>query len=116
MVFQFGDGEIPCPLCVPQRVAMLGSGFGIVLHFRHGYSGRSIGRAFSGPCSSRSCRCGRYWIVVCPRPGHDYLGSAVLGLPMPVWSVVIAVALLASFATELALFDDGRLRVPRGRP
>src|SRR5262249_44826366 len=49
---------------------------------------------------------------IVPRPGHEYVGSAVLGLHMPVWSVVIAVALLLGFAVRYVLFgapraDDG---------
>jgi ribose/xylose/arabinose/galactoside ABC-type transport system permease subunit len=44
-----------------------------------------------------------------PRPGHDYIGSAVFGIHMPVWSVFIAVALLAGFALRFALFGSPRL-------
>jgi hypothetical protein len=49
---------------------------------------------------------------IAPRPGHEYVGSAVFGLHMPVWSVVIAVALLLGFAIRYTLFgapraDDG---------
>ena len=43
-----------------------------------------------------------------PRPGHDYVGSAIFGLHMPVWSVFIAVALLLGFAVRLALFGGPR--------
>jgi disulfide bond formation protein DsbB len=43
-----------------------------------------------------------------PRPGHAYVGSAVFGIHMPVWSVFIAVALLAGFAVRLALFGAPR--------
>ena len=28
---------------------------------------------------------------ITPRPGHSYVGSAVFGLHMPVWSVIISV-------------------------
>ena len=43
MAFQYYGGEIPCPLCLLQRVAMFGVCFGIILHFRHGYSARHDG-------------------------------------------------------------------------
>ncbi len=43
------------------------------------------------------------------RPGHAYPGGAVLGLHMPVWSVVIAFAVLLAFAATLAVFDGERL-------
>ena len=45
-----------------------------------------------------------------PRPGHSYIGSAVLGLHMPVWSVVIAVAILLAFAIKLAVLGGDDLR------
>jgi hypothetical protein len=45
-----------------------------------------------------------------PRPGHSYIGSAVLGLHMPVWSIVIATAILAAFAIKFAVLGDEHLR------
>jgi disulfide bond formation protein DsbB len=50
MTFQYG-GEIPCPLCLLQRVAMFGVCFGIILHFRHGYSAATTASA----CCSHFC-------------------------------------------------------------
>jgi hypothetical protein len=43
-----------------------------------------------------------------PRPGHAYIGGAVFGVHMPVWSVFIAVALLLGFAVRLAIFGGPR--------
>jgi disulfide bond formation protein DsbB len=43
MVLQYANGEIPCPLCLLQRVAMFGVCFGIILQFRHGFSYRNTG-------------------------------------------------------------------------
>ena len=40
---------------------------------------------------------------ICPRPGHSYVGSAVLGLHMPVWSVLVAVGVLAGFTAVLVV-------------
>jgi hypothetical protein len=52
---------------------------------------------------------------IVPRPGHAYVGSAVFGAHMPVWSVLIAVALLFGFAVRLALFGGPRaLPEPEG--
>jgi hypothetical protein len=44
-----------------------------------------------------------------PRPGHSYIGSAVLGLHMPVWSVIIAAAILLAFAIKLAVLGGEQL-------
>ena len=46
-----------------------------------------------------------------PRPGHAYIGSPIFGIHMPVWSIIIALALLAAYALKLALLGgDENLR------
>jgi len=42
-----------------------------------------------------------------PRPGHEYIGSAVLGLHVPVWSIIIAVMILGAYAVKLVFLDGG---------
>ncbi|WP_291563096.1 disulfide bond formation protein B [Bradyrhizobium sp.] len=110
MVLQYDGGEIPCPLCLLQRVAMFGVCFGIIMHFRHGYSARNdgVGMLFALLLMMVSVR--QTLLDIYPRPGHSYIGSAVLGLHMPVWSVVIAMAILAAFAIKFAILGDEHLR------
>ena len=43
MVLQYVYGELPCPLCLLQRVAMLGVCFGLMQNFRSGFSDRNLG-------------------------------------------------------------------------
>ncbi len=113
MVLQYYGGEIPCPLCLLQRVAMFGVCFGIILHFRHGYSARhdGIGMLFALVLLIISVR--QTLLDIAPRPGHSYIGSAVLGLHMPVWSVIIAAAILFAFAIKLARFSAANFRAIR---
>jgi disulfide bond formation protein DsbB len=108
MVMQYGFGEIPCPLCLLQRLAMFGVCFGLVLQLRSGASerGTGIGLIFSVVLLVISVR--QTLLDIFPRPGHDYVGSAIFGVHMPVWSVFIAVALLFGFAVRLALFGGAR--------
>ncbi len=103
MVLQYYGGEIPCPLCLLQRVAMFGVCFGIILHFRHGYSARhdGFGMLFALLLLIISVR--QTLLDIYPRPGHSYIGSAILGLHMPVWSVIIALAILFAFALKFAV-------------
>ena len=42
MAYQYLNHEIPCPLCILQRVALFGVAFGIVQNFRSGYSDRNM--------------------------------------------------------------------------
>ena len=109
MVLQVAGGEIPCPLCLLQRVAMFGICFGLVRHFRHGYDARNIGMGLVWALFLLMVSVRQVLLNIVARPGHAYPGSAVLGLHMPVWSVVIAFAVLLGFASTLALFDGKRL-------
>jgi disulfide bond formation protein DsbB len=110
MVFQYYGGEIPCPLCLLQRVAMFGVCYGIILHFRHGYSARNDGISMLFALFLLIVSMRQTLLDIYSRPGHSYVGSAVLGLHMPVWSVVIAVAILLAFSIKLAVIDGEQLR------
>jgi disulfide bond formation protein DsbB len=109
MVLQYVDGEIPCPLCLLQRVAMFGICFGLVRHFRRGYDTREIGVSLIWALVLLIVSVRQVLLNIVARPGHAYPGSAVFGLHMPVWSVVIAVAVLLALATVLAVFDSKQL-------
>ena len=111
MVLQYGNGELPCPLCLLERFAMFGICFGIIRNFRHGFSYRNTGY---------SLLCAIFLLVVAvrqtlldiyPRPGHAYTGSAVFGLHMPVWSIVVALCVLTAYAVKLSVLgEDASLR------
>lgn len=107
LYFQYALAELPCPLCLLQRIALFGVCFGVMLSFRNGFSHAHSGISliFSVLLLVVSAR--QTLLDIYPRPGHAYVGDAVLGLHMPVWSVLIAVALLAGQAIQLALFGDG---------
>jgi disulfide bond formation protein DsbB len=115
MVLQYAFGEIPCPLCLLQRAAMFGVCFGIIRHFRDGASDRSMGIAQGFALLLLVIAARQTLLDIVPRPGHAYIGSAVLGLHMPVWSVLIALALLAAFTAKLvALGRDAPPRASAG--
>jgi disulfide bond formation protein DsbB len=109
MVMQYAFGEIPCPLCLLQRYALFGCCFGVVMQLRstHSERGAGIGAIFAVVLLVISVR--QTLLDLFPRPGHAYVGSAVFGIHMPVWSVLISVALLGGFAVRLALFGAPRL-------
>ena len=116
MVLQYAAGEIPCPLCLLQRVAMFGICFGIIHHVRDGYDARNIGVGLVWALYLLVISVRQVLLNIVARPGHAYPGSAVLGLHMPVWSVVIALAVLLAFAATLALVDGDRLSVTPPSP
>jgi disulfide bond formation protein DsbB len=104
MVMQYAMNEIPCPLCLLQRVAMFGCCFGLVVQLRSDNAERGTGIALIFAVLLLVISARQTLLDLFPRPGHDYVGNAVLGIHLPVWSVIIAVALLLGFAIRLALF------------
>jgi disulfide bond formation protein DsbB len=110
MILQYYGGEIPCPLCLLQRVAMFGVCFGIILHFQHGYSAQNTGISMLFALFLLIVSARQTLLDIYPRPGHSYIGDAILGLHMPIWSVVIALAILTAFAIKLAVLGGEDLR------
>ena len=108
MIMQYAFGEIPCPLCLLQRFAMFGCCFGLIQQLRSGNSERGTGISLIFSILLLVISVRQTLLDLFPRPGHDYIGSAIFGVHLPVWSVFIAVALLSGFAIRLALFGGPR--------
>src|SRR5689334_3573984 len=108
MTMQYAFGELPCPLCLLQRVALFGFCFGTMLSFRWGFSWRNSGISLLFAVLLLVVSVRQTLLDIYLRPGHAYIGSAVLGLHMPVWSVVIALALVIAQAVQLVVFGGQR--------
>ncbi len=106
MTLQFVYGELPCPLCLLERVALFGVCFGIILNFRHGFSYRNTGLSLLFAILLLIVSVRQTLLDIYPRPGHAYIGSAVFGLHMPVWSILIAVAILTAYAVKLIVLGN----------
>jgi disulfide bond formation protein DsbB len=102
-ILQYAGGEIPCPLCLLQRVAMLGVCFGLILDLRETPSLRNAGLSMIFALLLLVISVRQVLLDIYPRPGHEYIGSAIFGLHMPVWSVLIAAAMLLAFALKFAV-------------
>lgn len=111
MVLQYAYGEVPCPLCLLQRVALLGICFGIMQNLRGPFSYQNTGFSLVFALILLVVAARQTLLDIYPRPGHAYVGTAVLGLHMPVWSVVIALMILLAYALKLAVIgSDQHLR------
>lgn len=108
MGFQYLNGELPCPLCLLERAAMFGVCFGILLQIRDGFSYQNTGFSLLAALFLLIVSTRQTLLDIYPRPGHEYIGSAVFGLHMPVWSIIIALALLLGFALKLAVLGGDR--------
>ena len=103
MTLQYVNGELPCPLCLLERVAMLGVCFGIMLNFRRGFSYQNTGFSLLFAIVLLVISVRQSLLDIYPRPGHEYIGSAIFGIHMPIWSIIIALALLTAYAIKLAI-------------
>ena len=113
-VLQYAAGEIPCPLCLLERLAMFGIGYGVILNLRTGFAERNTGISLVFAVLLLIIASRQTLLDIYPRPGHEYIGTAILGLHMPVWSVVIALCVLTAFALKLTILggDDHRRANP----
>ncbi len=108
MGFQYLRGELPCPLCLIERAAMFGICFGILLQLRSGFSYQNTGFSLLSALFLLIVSTRQTLLDIYPRPGHAYVGSAIFGIHMPVWSILIALALLIGFALKLAVLGGDR--------
>jgi disulfide bond formation protein DsbB len=106
MTFQYMKGELPCPLCLLERVALFGVCFGIMRNFRHGFAYRNTGLSLLWTIFLLVVSVRQSLLDIYPRPGHAYVGSPIFGLHMPVWSIVIALALLTAYAIKVTLVGN----------
>lgn len=99
---QFAKGELPCPLCLLQRLAMLGVGAGALLNVRYGVRPRHYGLAlasaiFGGAVAGRQ-------VLLHIAPGDPGYGEPLFGLHLYTWSFV-AFASIAVIISVMCWFD-----------
>ena len=111
MTLQYANGELPCPLCLLQRIALFGICFGIMQNFRSGFSYQNTGFSLLFAILLLIVSVRQSLLDIYPRPGHEYIGSAIFGVHMPVWSIIIALCILIAYAVKLAVLGgDEHLR------
>ena len=114
--FQYGLGETPCPLCLLQRMGMLGVLVGLALNtafgFRREHAAVIIGAALVG--GSFSVR--QILLHIAPVEGEPTgYGSAVLGMHLYTWAALVFLTTIAGTAVFLCLIRDepaGTVRRP----
>lgn len=108
-VFQFGMGEMPCPLCITQRMAMMAASLGPVYvivsalrdrltttKFMVGLGMAVVGAVVGAVMSTRQ-------IELHILPGDPGYGTAIMGLHLYTWALVTFVVVVL-FAGALLLF------------
>lgn len=75
---QFVEGEFPCPLCLLQRLAMLGVAFGAMLNLRYGIHTRHYGVSLLSAVFGASISIRQILLHI--DPSDSGYGSPVLGM------------------------------------
>ncbi len=101
-IFQFVFKELPCPLCILQRVGFIATSIGFLLNLRYGlrpshYALALLAALFTAFVALRQMA---LHIV----PGTGAYGSSVFGLHMYTWSFIVSM-LIVLFTTIILGFD-----------
>ena len=103
---QFADHEFPYPLCLLQRLGMLGVAFGAMLNLRYGirpshYGVSLLSAVFGASVSVRQ-------ILLHIVPGTGGYGTPVWGLHLYTWAFIVFV--VAIFLIAIMLVLDGQFK------
>lgn len=105
LYFQFGLDEDPCPLCLLQRMGMIGVIFGLSLNIFFGFDAKhfalviisaTVGALFSGR---------QVLLHICKGPNDSGYGTPIFGLHLYTWGVLIFIASILGSAVFL-LFSN----------
>ncbi len=101
MYHQYFMGEIPCPLCLLQRVAFLGFAYGAMMQFLGSHRLKYVGVSLFF-ASLLLVISGRQSLLdICHTQGHEWVGSAIWNIHMPVWSFILGLGLVFFVACDL---------------
>ena len=84
---QFVEGEFPCPLCLFQRLAMLGVAFGAMLNLRYGIHTRHYGVSLLSAIFGASVSIRQILLHI--DPSDSGYGSPVLGMHLYTWAFIV---------------------------
>lgn len=101
--YQLVMHELPCPLCLLQRIGLIISGFGFLFNVYFGlrnlhYGMVIIGSILTGIMASRQ-------VFLHILPSDTGYGSAFLGLHFYTWALVTSVVIIAATAVILAISE-----------
>jgi disulfide bond formation protein DsbB len=112
-IFQFVLHELPCPLCLLQRIGMLGAAFGLLLNVRFGlrpphYALAILSALFGAAASARQILL--HIVPVAGRPPG--FGTPLFGLHMYTWALLIFLFTIITIACLMLYnrqFRDSRV-------
>ena len=117
-VVQFGEGELPCPLCLIQRMCMILAALGpayIIIEGRsrhaHSFSVMGSGFGMSILAAVGGMAVSTRQVLLHITPGNPGYGDAVLGMHLYTWALVVFLVVL--LVSGLAILFEPRMELPR---
>jgi disulfide bond formation protein DsbB len=111
--FQFTMYELPCPLCLLQRVAFVAVGYGLALNLIYGAKPHHYGIMLLAASFGASVSIRQIMLHIVPGTGH--YGSAVLGLHYYTWAGIAFFMVI--LGTSVMLLQAGQVFfLPAVRP
>ncbi|HXS37534.1 MAG TPA: disulfide bond formation protein B [Flavipsychrobacter sp.] len=110
---QFVVKEFPCPLCLLQRMCMLGVAFGLLLNLKYGFKTSHYGLSILSAVLGGAIATRQILLHICPKAGDTGYGTPVLGLHLYTWALlffitsIVAIALLLLYTKQ---FEERGLR------
>ena len=109
-IAQFVFHELPCPLCLLQRLGLLAIGFGFLLNVR--YDVRPSHYALSLLAAIFTAAVALRQICLHVVPGSGSYGSAVFGLHMYTWCFVLSMLVIVYIAIVMSVAQQYNLESP----
>tara|TARA_Y100000588_G_scaffold225726_1_gene239620 strand:+ start:106 stop:744 length:639 start_codon:yes stop_codon:yes gene_type:complete len=103
-ILQFSLGELPCPLCLLQRLGFVMIMFGFLLNVVYGIEQKHYGVILIGALFGIATSLRQISLHVIP--GTPGFGSPILGMHYYTWAFVIFCMAVAGIALLLILWDD----------
>ncbi|MFL5333174.1 MAG: disulfide bond formation protein B [Geminicoccaceae bacterium] len=101
LLLQLTGHELPCPLCLLQREGLIAVGFGMLLNVRFGPAPLHYGLVLLGSLFGAAAAGRQILLHIVPRSGGH--GSALMGLHLYTWCLMLFVALIVLTAVMLLL-------------
>jgi hypothetical protein len=104
--YQLIKHEEPCPLCLLQRLGMIGVSIGILLNLRFGIRPEHYGLSILSALLGRIVSLRQISLHVCPE--FPTFGSPVLGYDLYVWAFIVFTCSVFAAATLLIIYGFSR--------
>lgn len=101
---QFFKHEEPCPLCLLQRLGMLGVAFGALLNVKFGIQKTHYGISLFSAIFGGIVALRHIALHVCP--GSPTFGKPFWGLSLYVWSFIVFCLTVGYIATLMCIFNN----------